>query len=117
MGLTILHLEIPRLVRQTSNFHLFRTKGKQNGKHPNNFFMVINGKNSKLKKDRPTHIWVQVNNTPIALDALHQSDDTMFGKKTQKENAQNHAIVVNGIEKEYAIGKAAMMDSWGSGEG
>ncbi len=79
--------------------------------------MVINGKNSKLKKDRPTHIWVQVNNTPIALDALHQSDDTMFGKKTQKENAQDHAIVVNGIEKEYAIGKAAMMDSWGSGEG
>jgi uncharacterized protein YvpB len=79
--------------------------------------MVTNGKKNKLKKDRPIHIWVPLNNTPIALNALHQSDDTMSRRKTQKESVQDHVIVVNGVEKEYATKKVTKMDSRGSGEG
>jgi hypothetical protein len=41
----------------------------------------------------------------------------MFGRKIEKESAQDHVIVVSGVEKEYATRKVAMMDSRGSGEG
>jgi hypothetical protein len=81
MGLTILYSEIPRSVRQTSSFHLFRTKGKQNGKDSDDFVMVTNSKKSKLRKDRPMPIWVPMNNMSTTLNALHQSDDTMSGRK------------------------------------
>lgn len=64
----------------------------------------------------PMPIWVLVNNMSIASDALHQSDGTMFGRKAQKESAPNHVIMVNGIEKEYVVGKATKMDFRGSGE-
>lgn len=78
--------------------------------------MVISGKKNKPRKDRPMPIWVLVNNMSMASDALHQSDGTMFGRKAQKESAPNHVIMVNGIEKEYVVGKATKMDFRGSGE-
>jgi len=92
-------------------------KGKQNGKDSSNFVMVTNNTKSKLRKDRPMPIWVPMNNMSITLNALHRSGDTMFGRKIEKESAQDHVIVVSGVEKEYAIRKVAMMDSRGSGEG
>jgi hypothetical protein len=79
--------------------------------------MFISCKKNKPRKDRPMAIWVPMNNNmPIALDALHQSDGTMSGRKTQKESAQDHAIMVSGIEKEYVARKVAKMDSRGSGK-
>jgi hypothetical protein len=72
MGLTILHLEIPRSVRQTSSFHLFRMKGKQNGKDSGDFVMVTNNTKSKLRKDKPMPIWVPMNNMSTTLNALHR---------------------------------------------
>ncbi len=79
--------------------------------------MVINSKKKKPKKDRHMPIWVQVNNMSITSNALPQSDDTMSGRIAQKESAQNHDIMVSGVEKEYAAGKVAKMDYGGSGEG
>ncbi len=40
----------------------------------------------------------------------------MLGRKAQKESAQDHVIMVSGIEKEYVARKVAKMDSRGSGE-
>jgi len=57
-----------------------------------------------------------VNNMLITLDALHQSDGTMLGRKAQKESAQDHVIMVSGIEKKYVASKVAKMDSRGSGK-
>jgi hypothetical protein len=79
--------------------------------------MFISCKKNKPRKDRPMPIWVPMNNNmPIALDALHQSDGTRSRRKTQKESAQDHVIMVSGIEKEYVARKVAKMDSRGSGE-
>jgi hypothetical protein len=79
--------------------------------------MVISGVKKKPRKDRPMPIWVPMNNMPIALDALHQSDGTMFRRKAHKESAPDHVIMVTGIEKEYVVGKAIEMDFKGSGKG
>jgi cation transport regulator ChaB len=54
---------------------------------------------------------------PTTSNAIHQNDDTMSRRKTQKKNAQNHVIMVSGVEKEYAAKKVAKMDYGGSGEG
>jgi hypothetical protein len=109
-------LKDPKIGSSKKQFSPIQEEGKQNGKDSNNFFMVISGK-KKPRKDRPMPIWVLVNNMLTTSDTLHQSDDTISRKKTLKENVQDHAIMVNGVEKEYAIGKAPKMDSKGSGMG
>ncbi len=71
----------------------------------------------KPKKDRPMRIWVPMNNMSTTSNALHQNDDTLSRRKAQKKSVQNHAIMVNEVEKEYATRKVANMDYGGSGEG
>jgi hypothetical protein len=106
----------PKIGLSKKQFSPIQEEGKQNGKDSNCFVMVINGKENKPREDRLMPIWILVNNMPIASDALHQSDGTMFRRKAQKESAPDPAIMVNGIEKEYAARKATKMDSKGSEE-
>jgi hypothetical protein len=110
-------LKDPKISSSKKQFSPTQKEGQQNGKDLNGFVMVINSKKQKPKKDRPMPIWVLRNNMPTISNALPQNDDTMSGRKAQKESVQNHAIMVSGVEKEYAAKKVAKMDFGGSGEG